>query len=112
MVKLEELKKGDQIENTLTGMIVIVEDSFPDEKKVLGRDRSDMRLVVISSLNDYIRFMTEIDVRELFSRISDGEGSHGSFMIHFAEAIVHADSKHLQLLLPVAKRLIQMHNLI
>jgi hypothetical protein len=55
--------------------------------------------------------ITDEDIRQIYREISAGVGKHGSFLTHFAEAVVRADSENFELLRPAAARLIVKYNL-
>lgn len=55
--------------------------------------------------------MTELEVREVFRKIANGERRHGGFLTKFAEALMLADEFNFKILQPSAERLVEKYHI-
>lgn len=55
--------------------------------------------------------MNKQEIRIIFVNIANGVGQHGSFLTLFAKTMLKADHENFDLLLPVAKDIINKYNL-
>lgn len=55
--------------------------------------------------------MTDDQVKEVFRKIASGERKHGSFLTHFAAAVLHADFENFHVVKFAARNLIAKYKL-
>ena len=55
--------------------------------------------------------LTDEDVREIYRKVANGFGNHGSFLRSFASAVVFADAVNYYLISAVARSLIQKYGI-